>query len=178
MFQEYATGSWNNADAGLYLEHLEKTLGKPSVVDRKAGGMAVFKNVGCYSRIEIKDESILNLAPIPHKEFVYSYINYEIPDKHVYDVIKLSGSISYDPIAKELRARGQNLEMNIATLALATQIGQGKISLHYAKENELLKAWIQNNETEKLYKLMCYNLKTQNGDPHQGGVFRLAHPDI
>lgn len=95
--------------------------------------------------------------------------------------MRLSGSVRYDPLKKWLSARCGSWEANVATLALATQIGEGKISINYIHDNELYKEWIMSTQREKnvskLYDLLCYNLKHQTGFPEPEGIFNLAFPE-
>ncbi len=164
---------WYNKDAGDYVYVVMRRYGAPSAVDPTAGGIAIWKKDKLmntpFDRIEIKDESIPHAYPSSHNDFVYMHVNYDIMPSKYMEVTSLSGGITYDPLNKMLRMRCGTLEACIATLALATQIGEGHISLNYAQANELFAQYIigsQNPEQYiRLHDLLAYNLKHQSGSP-------------
>lgn len=151
--------------------------GQPSAVDPSSDGLAIWKADklanGCLNRIEVRDEAILHNIPTNHYDFVYAFVGYDLAASRFLDVTSLSGSIGYDQTRKELWARCGNIEAAIATLALATQIGEGYISLNYANANELLGHYLtasqDPNQAMRLNDLLCYNIKHQSGTPFRGG---------
>ena len=71
-----------------------------------------------------------------------------------------------------------SLEANVATLALATQVGEGHLSLNYVQANELYAQYILSTQDAeqylRLYDLLSYNLKHQSGDPTSDGYWPPA----
>jgi hypothetical protein len=159
--------------------------GQPSSVDPAPGGSVVWKKNRlmntCFERLEVRDESIPHCKPMPHKDFCYAYVNYDLNPSKFMDVTSLSGSISYDPLKKELRARCGSMEANIATLALATHIGEDHLSLQYVQANDLYRQWVEETKNpakvDQLYDLLSFNLKHQKGNPASEGYWVLAYPE-
>lgn len=173
---------WYNKDASDYVHVVMRRYGMPSSVDPTAGGIAIWKKDKLmntpFDRLEVKDESIPHLYPMRHNDFVYTFVNYDVSPSKFIEVTSLSGSIVYDPLKKLLRARCGTLEANVATLALATQIGEGHISLNYAQANELYPQYILGaqdpEQYNRLHDLLAYNLKHQSGTPTSDGYWAPA----
>lgn len=168
-----------------YFSLLINNYGTPSLVDYSSGGFAVWnknklKNT-CFHKIELLDESVPHCVPKPHRDFLYTYVKYEVPKNRVLDVLSLSGSVSYDPLKKLLRARCGSEEANIATLYLATGIGNGKASINKIHNENLYKKTIVSTLSESnvhmYYKKLCEHLKNQPGNPKWTGYFPLAFPE-
>ncbi len=165
---------------------LTSKYGRPSTVDTSRGGSAIWKKERLmntvFQRIELRDESVPHCTPTNHSDFIYASINYDVSPSKFLDISSVSGGLSYDPLKKELRARGGSMEENIVALALAVQIGEGQLSLQYAQANGLYIQWI--NETrnpakvDQVYDLLVFNLKHQKGNPtNPEGAWVLANPE-
>ena len=176
--------NWNSLQAASAIVPLIMKYGEPSTVDSSRGGSAVWKSdrlIGTiFTRIELRDESVPHCTPMSHYDFIYGYINYDVSPSKFLDISSIMGGISYDKLKKELRARGGCMEEVLVALAIATQIGEGQLSLQYVQANELYKQWIyETNNPEKvdqLYDLISFNLKHQKGDPQPQGFWELAQP--
>jgi len=144
---------WRHKDAKKVYDRLVEKYGYPKFVDKYKGGMAVWGRNQLkdtvFVRHELLDESIVHKFPTRHRDFLYSYINYDVPPEKLLDILSLSGSITYDPLKKWLRARCGSIEANIATLALATQIGEGNVTLGYVQDNQMYKAWLKSTKSPK-----------------------------
>lgn len=170
----YATGgapgslttAWLNRSASDYLQILAIKYGQPSAVDPSGGGLAIWKwdklANGCLTRIELRDEAVLHRQPVNHFDYVYAFVPYSVPSGRLDDIERLSGTIMYDSMKKELSARCGTIEAAIATLALATQILEGTISLNYAHANNLLNHYLTASQDPyqamRLNDLLCYNI--------------------
>ena len=173
---------WHNKDAADYVRVLMDKYGMPSSVDPTAGGIAIWKRDKLmntpFDRLEVRDESIPHAYPMPHNDFVYGFVNYDVAPSKFLEVTSISGSITYDPLKKQLRARCGTLEAVIATLALATQCGESHLSLNYIQNNELYPQYILASQDPeqilRLHDLLAYNLKHQQGDPNSSGFWPLA----
>lgn len=149
------------------------------------GGQVVWKKDRllntCFDQIVLKDEEIPHCKPMDHKDFLYFYVNYDVAPSRFMEVSSLSGSVGYDKLKKQLWARCASAEANIATLALATHIGEGHVSLAYAQANEIYKQWILDTKNpgkvDQMYDLLCFNLKHQKGNPETEGSWPLAFPE-
>jgi hypothetical protein len=154
--------NWKNTAAADYLQVMTKTFGIPSAIDPTPGGLAIWKPEflanGCLFRIEVRDEAILHRYPVNHFDFVYITVRYRVAPSRFMDVTTLTNTITYDQAKSELTARCGTVEGAIAILALATQIGQGYISINYAVANNLLDRY-QESDKSSVYDLLCYNVK-------------------
>ena len=133
--------SWLNKDAADYLHVLINKYGLPSAIDPSKNGTAIWKKNKlmntCFDRIELKDESIPHAFPSWHRDALYVWINYDVAPSKFLEVTSLSGTLSYDPLKKQLRVRCGSIESCISILALCSQIGEGHISLNFAQRNDL-----------------------------------------
>jgi len=111
---------WKNQDAFKYAQTLTELWGDPDTAIH--GKFAVWeKKVGKITKTKVKDESIAHNFPMPHKDFLYSYM--PLNDAQVKkmkglidDFTKVSGSIFFDPLKKEVGARCAMLSKNAVTL--------------------------------------------------------------
>lgn len=97
-------------------------FGKPCTIVNKPNGVAVWYNRDFFTKIMLKDESIKHLKPKLHCDFLYSTVNIHIPEHIITKVLKLSESIYYDRLKKELTVRCGSMGPNVATLYLALRI--------------------------------------------------------
>lgn len=163
--------AWKNKSATDYVHILAIKYGQPSVIDPTPKGLAIWKSDKlmntCIDRIEVRDEAVPHCIPGNHIDYVYAYVNYDIPQSKFVDITGVSNTIGYDQARKQLWVRCGTIEACIATLALATQVGEGVISINYARTNQLYPSYLvasqDENQSERLYDLLCYNLKHQSG---------------
>jgi hypothetical protein len=176
---------WAHKDAAESVVVLTEKYGAPKILHKGQGGVAIWTadqlKHTCFVRIEVLDESVAHCKPAQHRDHTYHYVNYDVSPEKFLDVTSLSGSVNYDPLKKLLRARCGDEQANIATLALATQIGEGNVTLNFVQGNQMYKAWIQStrkpDNVKKLYELLCYNVQNQKGNPMSDGVWPLAFPE-
>ena len=125
-------------------ENIVSRFGLPDVLAPQRGGIAIwhsvtgqydplYKSVTVFDRHELRDELVAHACPGQHNDFLYSYIKIPITPKQLEDVVKLSGSVNYDMLKKELFARCANTCANVMTLFLATEI----ICSHIDSENHM-----------------------------------------
>ena len=125
---------WEYADPTNYYDFLLQNYGHPDVLAPQSGGIAiwnksiqniddpVFNHKNIFSKFELRDELVEHRCPAQHTDFLYSYLKIPILPEQLEKVIKLSGSVNYDPLKNELFARCGSLEANIMTLFLVTNI--------------------------------------------------------
>ena len=177
--------TWEHKDAAKSVAMLCKKYGVPKVLEKKKGGVAIWTadqlTHTCFVRIEVLDEQIPHCKPAKHVDNIYHYINYDVSPEKYLDVMSLSGSVAYDPLKKWLRARCASEKANIATLAMATQIGEGNVTLKFVQAEGLYKTWILSTKkagiVKTLYALLCFNIKHQRGNPRSDGYWPLAFPE-
>lgn len=166
---------WRYNSPKEYLPKLVEMFGPPSIKDYNPGGLAlwykkdldkhtVYGLPNCFDEILIRDESVRHRCPANHNDFLYSYVLVDIGPDVLPIINSISGSISYDPLKKLLSARCGNLEANIATLALATDILTDKVPNDVYKAGlanlygEMIKSTSDPKIAKKLYKNLCENL--------------------
>jgi len=110
---------WRFAAPKEEYSRLIKKYGLPNYINNEADGVAVWRdnndNIKPHKKIMLKDEYVAHSKPQQHYDYLYSVIKIYIPPDRLVDVIKVSGSITYDPLKKYLRARCANIEANFAT---------------------------------------------------------------
>jgi len=89
-------------------------------------------------RVEIRARGYTHDFPRPHGDYVYTTVVYEIPPKKIWDVLKLSDSLSYDRLSHEVTSRCAGWRTNSAILYLACRLADGFISLEDAEERDVL----------------------------------------
>ena len=173
--------NWNFKEPKDYYDYMTKYYGMCDVLGHEQGGIAIwhkslqnkidaltgFPNI--YKKIEIKDERVLHKCPAEHIDFVYSYLDIPITPEQLADVIKLSGSVNYDMLKHELFARCGDMEANIATLYLCSEI----IMSHIDKGHKSIKQIHEGGEYKKhinatinpefvkdMYKKLSDNIKS------------------
>ena len=177
--------NFKNKDAAEQYNILTKKYGNPSISDLSEGGIAIWKKDKlkgtCFFEIKLLDESVPHCVPAPHRDFLYTYVKYEVPDDKVLDVISLSGSVAYDPLKKILSARCATESANITTLYLATAIGNSNVTIQEVQNNKLYAKAINSignkQNVEIYYKRLCKALEEQPGNPNWSGYFGLAFPE-
>lgn len=158
---------WINRTAAEYVSVVALRFGYPSAIDPTPKGLAIWKSIklsnSCIDRIEVRDEAIAHAQPIRHFDFVYVFVN--LPQSlvpRISAVLSLSTSLGYDQVKRQLWARCNTVEGAIATLALASHIGNGSVSLNYANANDLLDQYLlaanDPYQMTRMYDLLCYNL--------------------
>ena len=85
--------AWDHDYPVEYSQHLEKTFGEP---DEMTDEQTVWQNIDGFKRVVCRDEYILHGSPAPHYDFVYCYVDLEVPEELSDELAKCSGSILID----------------------------------------------------------------------------------
>ena len=147
-------------------EVLKAKYGNPCIEVKKPKGIAIWykdklKSKTPFNRIELWDEEVHHCVPFPHIDFLNHFIIFGINENKILDVMKISGSISYDPLKKELRARCGSEEANVATLCLATEVALGQYdSIEYVKNNNIYEKYICQLTDETFVSMLREKLKS------------------
>lgn len=160
--------NWKHKVPKQALDELVARLGPPSYVVSQPGGVAVWNSENlentCFEAVELRDEYISHSKPKKHYDYLYTYVKFEIPQEKVYDILKLSESISYDALKHLLRARCATLEANNATLYLATEIARGRVSIKNVIANDLYKKELNASKSKERarehYRRLCNNVSS------------------
>jgi len=134
---------WKNKFAIEHFKSIKDHFGKPSVVSKQKGGIAIWlKNdlkgkkyygfTNQFHEIVIRDELIDHNCPKPHIDFLYSSIIVPVKPSQINMLYSISGSVNYDPLKNMVTARCGGIGANIATLKLVTDLLLGN-SVEYKK---------------------------------------------
>lgn len=139
---------WKNKSPSQFYEKAVGFLGKPTFVADVPHGMAYWRTKGLYREHLLRDEYIAHCVPAPHHDYFYSTIVFYVPPDKLKDVLSISGSIAYDGLKKELRARCASMEANIATLYLGMMIASGTMKIQEVKKKGLYSSHIRGEAKE------------------------------
>src|SRR3990172_7678640 len=122
---------------------LVKDLGPPDVVDPSLGGIAIWtektlrnKLGGIFKRVELHDEKVTNLNP-PYIGNVYSWVKINIRSNVFRDILDLFPNVWYDRQKRWLSVRTDNIDNNLATLALICLINKGVLNVRQVRYYDL-----------------------------------------
>ena len=112
-------------------------FGKPTFVANVRHGRALWKTKGLFTQHLLIDEDVKHCVPRPHHDYFYSSVRFFVPKDKVCQVLKISGSLNYDGLKKELTARCGAIGANYATLYLGMLVASGKLSIDEVKKNDM-----------------------------------------
>ena len=115
---------WDHEYPVEYAEFLGKTFGPPDELTKE---QAVWHNKDGFKRIVVRDEYILHGSPAPHYDFVYCYIDLEVPEELSDELAECSGSILIDHLKNEVGARCGSLTANATTLNFVLDVVAGRV---------------------------------------------------
>ena len=117
-------GNWEHKEPVKYAKHLQKTFGSPDEITNTQ--LAWFNKDG-FKRIVVKDEYILHSSPAPHYDFIYCYVDLQVPAKFGSILAESSGSIMIDYLKGEVGARCGSLTANATTLNYVMDVVSGRV---------------------------------------------------
>lgn len=97
-------------------------FGDPYFIVNKEGGMVLWRKPEFFQEIILRDESIEHTQPKSHCDYLYTTVKVYIHDYLIETIEKISDSISYDRLKKELTARCHFMGANVATLQLVMEV--------------------------------------------------------
>ena len=115
---------WDHEYPVEYAEFLGKTFGSPDELTKE---QAVWHNKDGFKRIVVRDEYILHGSPAPHYDFVYCYIDLEVPEELSDELAECSGSILIDHLKNTVGARCGSLTANATTLNFVLDVVAGRV---------------------------------------------------
>ena len=134
--KKHPLNNWEHKDSMNAYQEVVDEYGKPDILVNQKGGLVIWHDRKPYVRIELKDESVKHCVPANHSDFLYNYIKIYIPPEKIMNVMKISGSISYDPLKKEIFARCGGLAANYATLRTVADVVESKKTNYEVSDNE------------------------------------------
>lgn len=141
-----AVGRWNNNDAASKFVDLYRMFGKPNSLANAPHGAAVWLNVTgkrlfgsptCFKDVMLIDESIQHNCPTPHKDFLYMTTLLDLTPEERDQVTRISGSVWYDGLKKELTVRCGSVAANVATMYIVMQMLSRSVSLETVQNQNL-----------------------------------------
>ena len=154
--------NWDHPESAEYSKFLEKTFGAP---DEFTNEQTVWHNIDGFKRVVCRDEYILHCCPAPHYDFVYSYVDLEVPENLSDELANCSGSILIDHLKNEVGARCGSLTANATTLNFVMDVVAGRTEPtpeEYEKRILGMKDMFSKGEK---YKLDWWPDKASDADP-------------
>ena len=115
--------NWTNEEPVEYAKHLTKTFGTP---DEMTNSQLWWFSKDGFKRIVVKDEYILHGSPAPHYDFIYCYVDIDVPEEMANDLANSSGSILIDFLKGEVGARCGSITANACTLNYVLDVVAGR----------------------------------------------------
>jgi len=123
IHQEGANVNGTTIEKGpvAYYPKIVEKYGPPTYCVNEPGGVCRWiagkteKDIFPHAMIVLEDEFVHHTKPAEHYDFMYSISKVYVPPESLVDVLKISGSINYDPLLKHLRARCGSFAANFAT---------------------------------------------------------------
>jgi hypothetical protein len=137
LFKMNSVSNWHHSRPKKYFPRCIELFGQPTFVANVRHGYALWKTKGLFTQHLLIDEDVKHCVPRPHHDYFYSSVKFYIPPKKVCDVLKISGSINYDGLKKELTARCGGIGANYATIYLGMLVASGKLSLSQVKSKDM-----------------------------------------
>ena len=128
---------WHHQRPKKYFSRCIELFGQPTFSANVRHGHALWKTKGLFTQHLLIDEDVKHCVPRPHHDFFYSSVKFFIPKNKICDVLKITGSINYDGLKKELTARCGGIGANYATLYLGMLLASGKLSLSQIKSRDM-----------------------------------------
>ena len=153
---------WNNQEPVNYTKHLQKTFGNP---DELTTERAVWYNKDGFKRIEVLDEYILHSSPSPHYDFVYSYIDLDVPHELSDDFAKSSESILIDHLKGEVGGRCATLTANAVTLQYVIDVVSDNVKPSKEEYEKRIKSMKRMFEKGEKYENDWWPDKSNDANP-------------
>ena len=154
--------NWDHSEPVSYARYLEKTFGEP---DELTNEQAIWHNIDGFKRVVCKDEYIMHASPAPHYDFVYSYIDLEIPENLSDELAECSGSILIDHLKNEVGARCASLTANAVTLNFCLDVVAGRTQPTRDEYEYRIKRMTKMFDNGKHFKLDWWPDVTKDTDP-------------
>ena len=130
--EEGSLENWEHEDAKAYAKELIEKYGEPKVM---TNNMVLWESgISKFKKVYVLDESIPHDSPKPHRDFVYSTMEIDVPEDLMEAVAEASESIIVDQLKNEVTARCGDIIANAITLGFVQKLVEGKIKPEDAKE--------------------------------------------
>lgn len=165
----YSVSNWGHKRPKAYFSRCVELFGEPTFVVNKKHGYALWKKRGLFTQHLLIDEDVKHCVPRPHHDYFYSSVRFFVPKDKVCDVLKISGSLNYDGLKKELTARCGGIGANYATIYLGMLVANGKLSIKDVKKNDMYPRMIRGEIVphKEMAKLMMKLKRANNKKYHK-----------
>lgn len=128
--------------------------------------MLVWHNTGPFKRTVVYKEEVDHDFPMPHKDVLEQFVNYEVPADKFDELANFDGSVIAERTKGEISARCDKEAANILALNLADDIVKGKRSVEEAREfyGNTMMEMLQGNKPAYLQKLQFDTSRGNVGD--------------
>ena len=154
--------SWDHEEPADYSLHLEKTFGAP---DEMTDEQTVWHNIDGFKRVVVRDEYILHGSPAPHYDFIYCYVDLEVPESLSDELAECSGSILIDHLKNEVGARCGSLTANATTLNFVMDVVAGRVEPAKEEYEARILGMKDKFERGMRYSLDWWSDKSDDADP-------------
>ena len=154
--------NWDHKEAVSYSQYLEKHFGSP---DEMTNEQTVWHNIDGFKRVVCRDEYILHGSPAPHYDFVYSYVDLEVPENLSDELANCSGSILIDHLKNEVGARCGSLTANAVTLNFVMDVVNNREAPDKKEYEKRILTMKKMFRSGKKFKLDWWPDKSGDADP-------------
>lgn len=103
--------------------------------DEAAPSMLVWYNNGDWKRTIVHRDAYSHNFPRPHQDVLEQVVDYRVPADKLADLDRFDGSLSFSRTRGELTSWGQNEQQNLASINLADDIVQGRLTADDARQS-------------------------------------------
>jgi hypothetical protein len=158
-----SVSNWHHKRPKEYFKKCIELFGEPVYVANVKYGQALWKTKGLFTQHILIDEDVKHCVPRPHHDYFYSSVKFFVPKNKICDVLKISGSLNYDGLKKELTARCGGIGANYATIYLGMLVALGKLSISQVKKKDMYPKMISGDiYTHKEIAKKMMELKKEN----------------
>lgn len=154
---------WNNDEPAEYVMHLTSFFGMPDEITKKR---AIWYDKDGFKRVEVLDEYILHASPVPHYDYVYSWIDLKVPHELSDDLAMSSESILIDHLKGEVGGRCASLSANAVTLQYVMDVVEGNVKPSKSEYEKRIKSMKKMFSDGKTFKLDWWPDVTRDADPN------------
>ena len=122
---------WDHDDAASYAQELIDDYGDP---DEYTQSQLTWYDISEFTNTTVKDESIPHCCPKPHRDYVYSTMEIDVPEDLMEAIANASESIMVDQLKKEVTARCADIYANAITLGFVQKLVAGDIKPEDSKK--------------------------------------------
>ena len=161
--KEISYDNWDHEYPVEYSQYLEKTFGKP---EQFTNEQTVWQNIDGFKRVVVRDEYILHGSPAPHYDFVYCYVDLEVPESLSDELANCSGSILIDHLKNEVGARCGSLTANATTLNFVMDVVAGRVKPVKEEYEARILGMKKKFEDGERYELDWWSDESGDADPN------------